>query len=264
MPSADGQQREFAMLIDAFEACTSPPDESGQFVDLLADFQEIADAGRLARDGDLSLGDAQDLLGSFQDLWQPYLEGNAEAAPSANIWKVANLGLDEVRHCRVLKWLLDPNESHCQGVRFLRCLFEAMGEEWTDEPDTISVRREVLSEGDSRFDIVIESRSFFACIEAKIQAPESKEQLVRYLDRVTKQTRGRRFIGRLLTVDRVSREPLVEGFTRLFWSDVARALRRFAGRERDSDPLAARSQFIRDLSFQYADFIASHLWAEGV
>lgn len=242
MPSADSQQREFAMLISNFE--------------------EIAN--RFAREDDLSLEEAQDLLGAFQDVWQPYLEGNAEAPPSVNIWKIANLGLDEVRNCRVLKWLLDPNESHCQGVRFLRCLFEAMGEKWMDESDTISVRREVSSEGDCRFDIVIESRSFLACIEAKIQAPESTEQLDRYLDRMTKEARGRRFIGRLLTVDRASREPLVKGFSRLFWSDVASALRRFAGQRCASDPLTAKSEFIRHLSSQYADFIVSNLWIEDL
>jgi hypothetical protein len=158
---------------------------------------------------------------------------------------------------RVLKWFLDPNESHCQGIRLLRCLFEVMGEQWIDEADTTRVRREV-SEGDSRFDIVIESRSVFACIEVKIRAQESREQLVRYFERVDKKIRGRRFVGRLLTVDGKSGEPVVERFTRLLWSDVACALRRFCGAEYGSDPLTPRSLLIRELASQYADFITSH------
>jgi hypothetical protein len=141
----------------------------------------------------------------------------------------------------------------------LRCLFEAMGKQWTDEADTVLVRREVCtSTGDCRLDIIVESRSVFACLEVKIEAQESREQLVRYFDSVGKNVSGKRFVGRLLTSGGKSREPLVEGFTRLLWSDVARALRKFAGSEHVSDPLAARCAFIRELASQYADFIASH------
>jgi hypothetical protein len=246
------------MLIGTFESLTSPPDESQQFADLLARFQEIGEGSHLVRENDLSIEEARDLLARFQRLWQPYLEENAEAPPSINIWKIAGLGLDEVNHCRVLKWLLDPNESHCQGSRLLRCLFEAMGEQWIDEADMILVRREVPTpEGDSRLDIVIESPSVFGCIEVKIQARESREQLVRYFESMG-HTKGRRFIGRLLTGGGKSREPVVEGFTRLLWGDVACALRRFAGREQVSDPLTARCPFIRELASQYADFITSY------
>jgi hypothetical protein len=210
------QQQEFAMLISAFESLTKPPDELQQFGDLLSRFQEIAEASHLARDDDLSIEEAREVLDRFQSLWQPYLEENAEAPPSINIWKVTGLGLDEVGNCRFLKWLLDPNESHCQGTRLLRCLFDAMSEQWIGDVDTILVRREVFTpEGDSRLDIVIESRSVFACIEVKIQAQESREQLARNFKSVGEVLRGRRFIGRLLTVDGTSREPVVEGFTRL-------------------------------------------------
>jgi hypothetical protein len=45
MRSADSQQQEFAMLIRAFETLTRPPDESEQFADLLARFQEMAATG---------------------------------------------------------------------------------------------------------------------------------------------------------------------------------------------------------------------------
>jgi len=257
MRSAKDRQGEFAMLIDDFESITSPTHESQQFADLLDRFQ-IASAHLPAPKSDLAPEEARDLLDRFQNLWQPYLEANAGAPPSMNIWKAAGLGLDEVKHCRVLTWLLDPNEAHCQGTRLLRCLFEVMDEEWMDEADTISVRREVSSpEGDSRVDIVIKSRSVLVCIEAKIQAGESSEQLVRHFDGVGRQP-GRRFIGRLLTIGGKSRELVEKEFKRLLWSDVARALRRFADEDNVSDPLTARSPFVRELASQYAGFITSY------
>jgi hypothetical protein len=257
MRTAKDQQGEFAMLIDDFESITGPTPESQQFADLLDRFQ-IAAAHLLAPGNDLVPEDARDLVDRFQRLWQPYLEARAAAPPSMNIWKAVGIGLDEVEHCRVLTWLLDPNGAHCQGTRLLRCLFEAMGEPWIDEADTISVRREVSTpDGDSRIDIVIKSRSVFVCIEAKIQAEESSEQLVRYFERVGKKT-DRRFVGRLLTVEGKRREPVAGGFTRLLWSDVAGALRRFAGKDHVSDPFTARSPFVQELASQYADFITSH------
>lgn len=263
MRTAKDQQGEFAMLIDDFESITRLTDESQQFADLLDRFQ-IASAHLLAPESDLAPEEARDLLDRFQRLWQPYLEANAAAPPSMNIWKAVGIGLDEVKNCRVLTWLLDPNGAHCQGTRLLRCLFDAMGEQWINEADTILVKREVSSpEGDSRIDIVIKSRSVFVCIEAKIQAEESIEQLVRHFDGVGKET-GRRFIGRLLTIGGKSREPVAEGFTRLLWSDVTGALRRFAGEDHVSDPLTARSPFVRELASQYAGFITSDFEYRGI
>jgi hypothetical protein len=127
------------------------------------------------------------------------------------------------------------------------------------------VRREAsISEGDSRLDIVVKSRSLLACIEVKIQARESREQLDRYFDGLSQDRRGRAFVGWLLTEQGKSRERVAKGFERLLWSDVACALRRFAGREGVADPLTARSQFIRELASQYADFIASHFETGGI
>ena len=257
MERASSQQREYAMLLGAFESLTRPPDEKAEFSGLLVRFQEIVEAGHLPNETTTSVEDARDLLNRFQRFWQPYLDESAAAPPSMNIWRVAELGLGEVRNCRVLKWLLDPNELHCQGVRFLRCLFEEMSEQWIDETDAILVSREAPTpEADSRLDIVIESRSVFACIEVKIQEQEDREQLARYFESARKKLRGRRFIGRLLTTEGKTREHVTEGFTRLLWSDVARALRRFAGQGNAADPLTARSQFIRELASQYADFVA--------
>jgi hypothetical protein len=260
---ADSQRREFVTLLGAFEALTSPPNESQQFADLFARFQEAAQASQFSGADELSR-EARGLLDCFQSIWEPYLEANAEAPPSINIWRVTGLGLDEVGNCRVLKWLLDPNESHCRGTRLLRCLFEMMGEPWVDEGDTVLVRREVrTSEGDCRLDIVIESPLLYVCIEAKIEAQESREQLAEYFNVSAGRIRDRRFIGRLLTAGGKSGEPVSECFTRLLWSDVAQALRRFGCGENDSDPLAARCALIRELASQYADFITSHFGKQG-
>jgi hypothetical protein len=72
MRCAKSQQREFAVLIDEFESLTKPTDGSGQFADLLARFQDIAEAHALERENELSPEEARDLLERFQTLWQPY------------------------------------------------------------------------------------------------------------------------------------------------------------------------------------------------
>jgi hypothetical protein len=118
MRSANSQLPEFASLFQEFESLPKSPDESSQFANLLARFEQLSEADSLARENDISLEETGDLLGRFERLWQPYLEENAAAPPSICVWEVADVGLDEVRNCRVLNWLLVPNESHLQGVRF--------------------------------------------------------------------------------------------------------------------------------------------------
>jgi hypothetical protein len=126
--TGDQLQQGFALLLDAFESLSSPLEEVAPLNDFLMRFQDLANATDHAKHTEISEGDLCRLFESFEALWRSYVEENAHRPLSINIWKVAALGLDEVSNCRVLKWLLDPNESHFQSTRFLRCLFAVMGE----------------------------------------------------------------------------------------------------------------------------------------
>ncbi|MGA2769920.1 MAG: PD-(D/E)XK nuclease family protein [Bryobacteraceae bacterium] len=255
--NGDQLQQGFALLLDAFESLSSPVEEVAPFNDFLMRFHDLAETTDHGKHTEISEGDLCRLVESFEALWRPYVEENAHQPPSINIWKVAALGLDEVRNCRVLKWLLDPNESHFQGTRFLRCFFAVMGETWPDEPEAPLVRREVTADADSRLDLVIEFRSVLVCIEVKIQAHEDTAQIKRYFETVGRPV-GRQFVGRLLTAHGEPGELIMDGFKRLLWSDVANALKRFAHSCGSEDALAARSAFVSQLAMQYAEFITSY------
>jgi PD-(D/E)XK nuclease superfamily len=258
-PISMDPKQEFAALIDGFDTLTSCSDELDEFSELIASFELIAAAVERESSPEMLLG----FFNDFEQRWRDNLNENAASAPDLNIWTIADLGLDEVRNCRVLKWLLDPNETHCQGIRFLNCLLQAIREPpWADEDGRIRVYREVtMSEGDSRVDITIESSFTVLWIEAKILADGDLEQLERYSERARPRLRDRRFIGKLLEERGTSGEPLVATFTRMLWSDVAKALKRF-GTE-DGTSSAARNPFVARLARQYADFVDSHVKKKG-
>jgi len=258
-PATALQAREFVALLDGFDALAGPRDEIGDFAALLTEFEPTLAAEVSAARVEFSLDEARDFFDSFDTKWRAYLEEDAENSSILNIWRIADLGIDEVRNCRVLKWLLDPGETHCQGVRFLNCLLEAIGEPLVDEASRIQVRREVsMAEGHSRVDIMIESRSTVLLIEAKIRAEEDMDQLKRHSGGAQQRIHGRRFIGKLLTEQGTSGEALVAGFTRLLWSDVAGALRRFGRNDEEVSSFRAENSFVARLALQYADFIHSH------
>jgi len=43
--------------------------------------------------------------------------------PQINIFEGMNLGHNEVRHCSVLAWFMNPRGNHCQGSLFVQVVF---------------------------------------------------------------------------------------------------------------------------------------------
>lgn len=233
------------------------PSDFAEFACLLDDFERL-ESPRAEGDAALSADEVRLFFAEFENLWVSHLESNASHPPAVNIWQVAGLGRDEVRNCRALFWLLDWNESHCQGRRFLRCFLEAMGQsaDVADEPSLAVKREERTWCGDSRIDLLLESDRHVICIEVKILAAEDTAQLDRYFEQVGGRARaqGKDFVGKFLTIGGKSSESVADGFTRLLWQDVATALRRFAS---SSDELyGARSTFVQALALQYASFVS--------
>lgn len=234
-----------------------------EFEDFLAGFQGILEAVKPELGKELAVKEVDEFLADFEERWDQFAKENEINPPFINIWDVAGLDKDEVRNCKILKWLLDPRESHFQRSRFFRCLLEHMHiEPALENTDEIRVRPQVyIPEGNCILDIVIEGETFFICIEAKIDAPESEEQLHQQYNGVHESgiLEGRRFIGKYLTRHGESKRAVTEGFTRLLWRDVASALRRFSTASGPEDELVAKSPFVRDLARHYAGFIMAHI-----
>lgn len=103
----------------------------------------------------------------------------------ANAWRSAGVGQDELRNTGVLRWLLDGFGDHGQGPDLLVALLKhlqlpELAGRARQAPYRTRVERPLSEEGDSRVDIAIEGADFTVLIEAKVDAPETGDQLQRY------------------------------------------------------------------------------------
>lgn len=137
------------------------------------------------------------------------------------------LGIEraEIRHSRMIAWLLDPCGRHGLGVSFLEAVLRQTMT--SEEIDTIrsglaaaASSCEVVIEG-GRLDIVVEAAGLYLVIENKVDAPEADRQCEYYFDTVLRS--GRRFM--FLTPDarplRTEREDVREAFALCLYSQIA-------------------------------------------
>ena len=163
----------------------------------------------------------------------PYKEYRKSGA-MLNVWRAAGLGSDELRNSQVLAWVLDKFGDHGQGSTFLEGLVALAGHQLAGvSPEIVSknnywTRLESLPFGDlaSRMDIEIESPKFLIFIEVKVRAPETGNQLERYVDLAIKKAAGKPWFVIFLTTDR--RKPannsLHNKIVSLSWKDIANLL----------------------------------------
>jgi hypothetical protein len=67
----------------------------------------------------------------FDIRWQSYGEACAFEPPSLSIWKVAALGLEEVRNCRVLKCFSSPTNPISRARDFSGAVVTGRSTRWT-------------------------------------------------------------------------------------------------------------------------------------
>jgi PD-(D/E)XK nuclease superfamily len=121
-----------------------------------------------------------------------------------DIWSVAGLKRDELRHASVLAWLLDPNGSHGFEQDILQAWMSTL--KFPGEPPVEPrfmpaiwkspywVMTEVCpQDGTNRIDIEISSEAFYLCVEVNIDAPEGDNQLLRYVPAVEAKAGSRPF-----------------------------------------------------------------------
>ena len=108
----------------------------------------------------------------------------AKFNPNLNVWEAVNLARSELKHCSVLRWLLDPRGSHYQGDLFLNKFIERYSERFPnirkEELRSCNVKSEETFNDTGRVDISITGKSFIIVIEAKIDAGEQEDQMSRY------------------------------------------------------------------------------------
>jgi len=134
-------------------------------------------------------------LENFVVKCQPNLETIKANLEAFNIFNVLRVQHREIRHSNFLGWLFDPNESHNMGDVFLKELIKLLrkinlleAHEYVElllnELSNTQVYREEIEDIDIL--IVNEELGFVICIENKIHASYSDEQLRKYHSYVEK------------------------------------------------------------------------------
>jgi len=130
-------------------------------------------------------------LVQFCEAFQPIFAKLRREGEFVDIWSVAGLKRDELRHASVLAWFLDPNASHGFEQEIFHAWMSRLsfpGEPRLRDPSLWQLPYRVATEvcpqadGNNRIDIEISGESFYLCVEVKIDAVEGEEQLRRYLD----------------------------------------------------------------------------------
>lgn len=137
------------------------------------------------------------------------LERDFKLERGFNIFEALNITKQEIRHSRFLAYLLDPQESHGLGDRFLRRILMAAAENhpclpvpritlFTQELSNVTVYCER-----DHFDIAVDlpSLCLLFVIENKVDSHESENQLKNYKERANYRYPDRKFLGSFLTPD---------------------------------------------------------------
>jgi hypothetical protein len=140
---------------------------------------------------------------------------------------VLRLSTDELRHCMVLSWLLDPEGAHGLGSRLLRRLLQFCAEGFNLAPgQVVSVSTEdTRAQGtpdETRADVVVDCGDLAVVIEAKVQAAEQHRQAERLVQLWSDERVDCRFV--FLTANQrmpTTAGPYMERWVPLSWAIVA-------------------------------------------
>lgn len=188
-----------------FSACAKlqTQDQTSTWEKFFDAFKVVTTAGRNVTQYETDPAQVACFFRDFEEVYSQFYRSGA----AVSVWDVAGLGADEVRVCSVLAWLLDRHGSHGQGDVFLRCFLDCLrSENCSAQPLEQSIvrgyRTSVESSYDmhlgrpqkqstSRVDIEISGPDILLFIEAKVYAPETNNQLERYID-ILRSTAGAR------------------------------------------------------------------------
>lgn len=165
-----------------------------------------------------------------------------------NPWRLAGLKRNEVRNAAALAGLWSPAQAGTLASDFLRAfltrLATAEGSHLPGEAElragyTVNVEQCPLGLASERVDLMIEGRSFLIGVEVKIDAPEGRRQLERYVEAIHRRAADRQLEPAIILLAPFSRK--LAGVTCARWRDVAAAARATAtGRAQPASALLRR------------------------
>jgi hypothetical protein len=125
---------------------------------------------------------AEILLSRVADISQKHELIAQKTGKQFNLFEIAGIANDEVRMCRVLYELLNPQGCHFQGDLYLRLFFKNVLHLDLDEEEyqTAKVFREYYLPNGKRIDLVIKTYNRFIPIEVKIHAEDQPKQCFDY------------------------------------------------------------------------------------
>jgi len=191
MPSPPSRQREaFSQLLDGYVACASGGrsaawDRKAAYQGLLDGFAEVYRKAEQAEQATACRLKTHfgPLLDGFEAALRRYWERQKKSADDFNLLAVLDLESDEVRHSKVLEWILNPdpraNGTHYQGNLGFQAFLAEFGLDarYADLPYKTEPE---ASEKESRLDIRLMSPGHFLIgIEVKIWAGEGEDQTPR-------------------------------------------------------------------------------------
>lgn len=162
------------------------------------------------------------------------------------------LRTDEVRWCKVLRWLLDPETGAAAAEQLQQSLLEKAGLKVSGL--LTAVEREVRENDGNRLDIVLRGRKRMVVIEAKVYAPVDLDQLKRYAQD------KEQFSGVLVTLKH--EKSLPGGWSSVTWSDIAEALDSVAGELPEASAGAVAVERWRVVALDFAALIRNPDGAE--
>ena len=113
-----------------------------------------------------------------------YDEYYKQTGEKYNIFKITNISSDEVKMCKVIGDLLNPNGNHGKGDYFLKCFIDTINEKISSplilNSKNAQVKNEYYTNINCRIDIVIKDGNIFIPIEVKINARDQEEQVSHY------------------------------------------------------------------------------------
>lgn len=158
---------------------------------------------------------------------------------SFNIFAALGVSQREIRHSRMLRWLLDPSGSHGQRDRFLRTFIALVTDK---KAGKIGSYADFICEcEDDRIDILlVNHRAKFVCvIENKIQASQGRTQLRDYRNVIEKRYAG--FSQHFVFLTLRGEKPMDRAWVSLDYSSVLNSLKSAlatGNTHADSDALA--------------------------
>ena len=206
-------------------------------------------------------------LDDFRPIARSEAAHRARTLPDFNVWDAVSLRRDEVLHCRLLAWLIDPRGEHGQGSGFARHFLQALHGRGLPKPDDIELDRlrivtEQPTANDGRIDLVLIGPDLLIAIEAKIGARERANQIRDYAAWLAQEAEARRipadrrFIVFLARggVSATSGEAIS-----LSWAEIATACRRLA---RSSPASGDDGLMFKALLRGFADHLSDHVVKE--